>query len=73
MASNNSERNFKNFLSQIFLYKETDKYDFSLPTTSNDTEEDIEENSNQIEKVFTKLADNLEYMKVQYNLLLEYL
>ena len=70
MASTNTKKSIKDIQSQIFLYKETDKYDFSLPTTSNDTEEDIEENSNQIEKVFTKLADNLEYMKVQYNALI---
>lgn len=72
MSSTNTQKKLKNFLSQIFLYKETDKYDFSLPTTSTEATEDSEEidDSSKVKKVYSKLTDNLEYMKVQYNALI---
>ena len=64
----NSKTNFTQFLSQIFLYKETDKYDFTLPPASNDKQ--TEKKSDQQTQVFNKLSKNLEYMKVKYNTLI---
>ena len=54
----NSKTNFTQFLSQFFLYKETDKYDFTLPPASNDKQ--TEKKSDQQTQVFNKLSKNLE-------------
>lgn len=70
-------RNLKNLLSKVFLYKEQiDKYSFSLPSISNENEKN--ENTENIsskdkttnQKIYNSLPVNIDYIKVEYNTLI---
>lgn len=59
----------KNFFNNIFGYKEKEEYDFLLPTTANNIDEKkFEKEDNQI--VSDKLEENLNYLKIKYNMLI---
>lgn len=69
---------FKNNLSNLFLYKPTQEYDFSLPETQNIKSEDnnVINNSEELDdlplqqKIYPSLSVNLDYLKVKYNSLI---
>lgn len=61
----------QNIFADIFLYRETEKYDFTLPDTD---EIDSIENSNSEnelpENISSNITENLKHMKVAYNSLI---
>lgn len=68
---NNVKDVIKNFIKNFLLYRETVKYNFSLPDVTEDEENiqrTLEENNNT--KISRTINDNLEYMKTTYNFLI---
>lgn len=63
--------NLKNLIRKIFMPSINSQYEFTLPIKS-ESDSDIEnvENVGNIEKIFSNIASNLEYVKVQYKTLL---
>jgi spore germination protein KA len=59
----------KEFLNNIFNYKQQNDYNFILPKTSNNIDEKNFEEDDSI-KVTNSLEDNLEYLKSKYNMLI---
>lgn len=59
----------KNILKNIFAYKEINEYNFILPESSNDIPE--KEFSKQDKEIVSdSLENNLEYLKIKYNMLI---
>lgn len=70
--------NLKNNLSNLFLYKPTQEYDFNLPESQNiktadnsvvNNAEELDDLSLQ-QKIYPSLSVNLDYLKVKYNALI---
>jgi len=59
----------RNFFNNIFGYIETEDYDFILPNTPNNLIEEKEKLNSNI-SVYPDLYDNLNYLKIKYNLLI---
>ena len=59
----------KKFFNSIFSYKEKEEYDFILPKTSNNIDNQFFEKSD-LTIVEKNLESNLEYLKVKYNMLI---
>ena len=59
----------KEILNKIFEYNETDTYSFTLPQVSNNISEE-EFNKKDFTKVSKNIDDNLKYLKVKYNLII---
>lgn len=60
---------FKNILNKMFKYEEKEKYEFILPNNSNNIDEKEFEKIDE-EIVSPSLKNNLEYLKVKYNMLI---
>ena len=73
---NNLKNKILSFLDNLFIYKETNKYDFFLPEKDSEKEstqkEEKAENSKQTdyEDIFPNININLEYMQIKYNALI---
>lgn len=59
----------KNIFNKIFEYKENEDYDFIIPNSSNNIENDTFDKIDA-EKVNSSLNSNLEYLKVKYNMII---
>lgn len=59
----------KEIYNKIFKYEEKENYNFILPNNSNNIDENEFKNTD-IENVNSKLNENLEYLKVKYNMLI---
>lgn len=57
-------------LKNIFTYKETEEYDFSLIENNSDIDETAIEEATEYKEIFNTLNVNLEYLKVKYNSLI---
>lgn len=59
----------KDIFNKIFKYEEKENYEFILPNSSNDIDEkEFEKTDDEI--VNQKLKENLEYLKIKYNMLI---
>lgn len=58
----------KNFMNQLFAYKEQEDYEFILPNSANNLPESEVETEKQ--KIYPTLSVNIEYLKTKYNLLI---
>ncbi|MBR3614605.1 MAG: spore germination protein [Clostridia bacterium] len=59
----------KDIYNKIFKYEEKENYEFILPNSSNNINEDEFEKTDK-ETVSSKLKSNFEYLKVKYNMLI---
>ena len=71
--------NLFKILNNLFEYKEPVKYEFTVPERPNEEENQnlsyekeiaLQKIPNEAEKVFSSISDNLNYMKVKYNALI---
>ena len=61
--------NLKQIIQDIFLYRETKKYDFSLPQSDNSSENN-DKATNYPKNIFSDINENLKHMKIIYNSLI---
>lgn len=74
---NNKKKNILQIFNNFFKYKEQEEYDFTVPEVANEKEatnisydNQVKSSNDKTQNVFTSLNENLSYIKVRYNSLI---
>lgn len=74
---NTKKKNIFQIFNNLFSYKETEEYDFTIPESLNEKkdadisyDEQLNSTKEKSKKVFASISENLNYIKVRYNSLI---